>query len=139
MKVVIVGAKTRNTNHDRVQVNELIDAAWAKYPNCLFVSTSHNEGVGKYVREKCLERTGAGLFKYQLALVNIQLYVSKLSRQEVTALYQTRIASLLEIGDIYYYLASENRTGVMEELIGRALAMNRPVKILLPGDPIELI
>ena len=138
MNIVIVGAHNRISSDDRKLVSDLIDGLAEKYSSCLFVTTAHSEGVGKYVREKCLERNVRNEYKYQLAVVNVQLFVSKRSREEVAAIYQTRNATLLELGDVYYYLASDSRTGMMETLINSAEALGRPVKVLLPGDPLEL-
>ncbi len=138
MNVVIVGAHNRASKDDRKLVSDLIDALAAKYSSCMFVTTAHSEGVGKYVREKCLEKNVRNEYKYQLAVVNVQLFVSKRSREEVAAIYQTRNATLLELGDIYYYLASDSRSGMMETLITSAQELGRPVTVMLPGDPLDV-
>jgi hypothetical protein len=132
MRVAIIGASGRNTPQDRLLVEKLIAELQTKHSGCLFVTTAHSDGVGKFVREKCLEKDAHGQFKYQLALINIQLFVSNLPRAEVAALYQARNPALLEIADVFYYLANSSRTGMLENVIEKAQALNRPVHILMP-------
>ena len=138
MNIVIVGGNGRNTQQDRQAVNELVDKLHQKHANCLFVTTAHSDGVGKFVREKCIEKDSRGKFKYQLALINIQLFVSNLPRAEVTALYQARNPAMLEIGDIFYYFANVSRSGMMEDMIAKAVSMNRPAKIFQIGDDVTV-
>src|ERR1035437_5159832 len=137
MKIVIIGAKERNTPEDRQAVNALIEMAAVAYPGCVLITMLTHEGVGLFVKAKCLE--GAPDFKYQLVEISVRLYAKNLSKNEVSESYLARNASMFEVGDCFIYLASESRRGMIEELIPeRVIPSGRPYRILLPGDKLEL-
>jgi hypothetical protein len=141
MNIVIVGAKERDTPADRELVNELLDELHKKYPGMLVVTMATHMGIGKFVHEKCLERTpGKNEHKFQLCEVDTRILAKYLSKSEVAEIYLSRNATLFELGNMFYYFASASRRGTIEELLdNRVIPSGRPFKVFLPDDPISLI
>ena len=115
-----------------------MDAIVKATPGCVFVTSLSHLGVGRYIREKCLEKVN-GRFKFQLVDCNVRTYAADLSKSELAAVYIARNATPYEMSDVLYYLASEDRRGPMEDLLQRFIDGGRPTKVMLPGDPIEVI
>lgn len=137
---MIVGAKERDTDEDRALVGDLMEKAAVYYPGCLFITMLTQVGVGKFVKEKCLEKDGRGDFKFQFVACDVRLFAKNLSKAESAQIYIARNATVFELGQVFYYFASEDRRGTMENLImDRVAPAGLPYKVLLPGDPIELI
>lgn len=140
MNCVIVGSKERDTEEDRALVGELMEKAAAYYPNCLFVTMLTSVGVGLFVKQKCTEKNGAGKFRFQCVACDVKIYASNLTHAESSAVYLARNATVFELGSLFYYFASEDRRGTMEDLImNRVAPAGLPYKIFAPGDPVELI
>ena len=139
MKIVIVGAKDRNTDEDKALVEELVDLAAKTYPNCVFVTMLTHEGVGLFVKQKCLEKGSNSNFKFQLIEVNLRLYAKQLSKSEVSQIYLARNATMFELADMLIYLANNDRRGMIEDLVlNRIVPSGRPYIILLPSEKAKL-
>ncbi len=139
MNVVIVGAKDRNTEEDKELVHRLMDAAAKHYPNCVFVTMLTHVGVGKFVKEHCLEKGPHNGFRYQLIECAMRLFAQRFSKNELSAIYIARNATVHELGDVFYYFACPERRGTMEELIERAERDGRPCRVMLPGEDFQLL
>jgi hypothetical protein len=140
MNVVVVGAKERCTEEDRELVNELLEKVAAACPNCVFVTMLTHVGVGKYVKEKCLEKNKQGQFRFQLIECTMRLFARQLSKSDVSSIYIARNATVFELGDAFYYFAGEDRRGTMEELFEqRVIPSGRPYRVFAPGEGITLI
>ncbi len=140
MRVVIVGARERETDEDRRLVEELVDKIAATNFDVIFICTnSWNKGVGQFVRTKCLEKDDRSQFKYQVVIFDVRAYTSRRSPAEMADFYIARDESLFVIADALYYLAGHDRKGTAEDLVAKMQAAGRPVKILAPGEPISLI
>jgi len=139
MIVVIIGAKERKEEEDRAIVYNLMQLAATTYPSCVFATVLTHEGVGQFVKEKCLEKDDRHNFRYQLVECVLHLYAKFLNKAEVSQIYLTRNATLFELGDIFVYLAGRDRKGMMEDLIvNRVIPAGRPCVILGPGEPARL-
>lgn len=135
MTIVIVGAKERNTQTDRELVYALIDLAAKRYPSCIFVTTMSGVGVGKFVKEKCLEKNSRQEYKYQFIDVDLRIYATGLSPAEASMLYIARNATLFELGDVFLYLGTDVRRGPLEDLIQKRVEPSgRLYRVFLPGD-----
>jgi hypothetical protein len=141
MNIVIVGARERTSEEDKLLVCDLVEGINKKYPQTVFVTAYSPEGVGKFVKDKCSERhTATGEHRFQLVLCDVWLYAKGLTRVEASTIYVARNATLFELGDMFYYLADRSRRGTMEDLINnRVIPASRPYKVLLPGDGLELL
>jgi hypothetical protein len=139
MNIVICGAKERNTEEDKRKVQELMNRAVVQYPNCVFVTILTHMGIGRFVKEACLEKGPGGQFRFQLIECSVRLYATQLSKSEVQQIYIARNATVFELADITYYFANRDRRGTLEDLVERLQKENRPCRVLLPGDPVELI
>lgn len=140
MRIVIVGAKERNTDEDRKLVEELIDLCAVTYSNPMFITMLTFDGVGSFVKQKCLQKDSLGRYKHQLAECIVKLYASNQSKAEAAAIYLARNAPCFELGDIFYYFASADRRGSIEVMIEKQLIPSgRPYKIFMPGDPVTLV
>ena len=139
MNVVIVGAKNRDTQEDKDQVLKLLDEAAKHYPNCVFVTMLTHVGVGKFVKERCLEKGARNGFRYQLIECATRLFCQQFSKNELSAIYIARNATVHELGDVFYYFAAEDRRGTMEDLIERAERSGRPCCVMLPGEEFKLL
>lgn len=139
MRVCIVGAKERDTEEDRQTVSDLMELISANQPGCLFITMLTHVGVGKFIREKCLERDSNDRFRFALIECNVRTYAQNLSKAELAQIYLARNGTPFEMSDVLYYLASEERRGPMEDLLERFSLAGRPVKVLMPGEPLELI
>ena len=140
MNVAVLGGKGRDSDEDRKFVFRLLDECAARYPLCSFVTTMTNIGVGYFVKEKCLEQTN-GKYRHQLVEVSVRLMgADLLSPDERNTVLLARNATLFKLGDVFYYLANRERRGMMEELIQKRVSpSNRPYKIFLPGEELQLI
>jgi hypothetical protein len=139
MNVVVVGAKERISEEDKSLVSELIDQIDQRYSACMFISTLTHNGVGKFVKEKCLEKDIKGRFKNQFLDIEIRSYASNLSKVEYGSICLALNATLVELASIVYYFANESRRGTLENLVDRSMAVGIPTKVLLPGEPITLL
>ena len=138
MKVAIVGTKDRNTKADRAAVGELVELIAAAHFDVKFIATdTWNDGIGCYVRDKCLEKTGKE-FRFKLILADFRSYSHDLTRTEITEIYLARNAGIFELADMLYYFAVPDRRGTLEDLVGRMTQAGRPVHVLLPGEPVTL-
>lgn len=139
MRVAIVGAKDRCTLEDKKLVEELIEKVSASHFDVLYVCTNTwTPGIGQFVRSKCLERAGSD-FRFQVVLVDMRTYSSHCSRTEMADIFIARNAAIHELADVLYYFATSDRRGTIEDLVERMNRANRPVKVFLPGDPVEAI
>jgi hypothetical protein len=138
MNCVVIGAKDRNTPEDRVLVDELLDKLSDMYPNAIFVTMLTHTGVGRFVKEKCLQKYPDGRFRFQLIACDFRLYAVGLSQSELAQIYLARNASPFELGDCFCYFASQNRKGTMEALVERAQKSGRPFRVFLPSEKITL-
>ena len=139
MNIVIVGAKDRKSQQERDDVNELMDMLIKHYPGALFITMlAWEEGIGRFVKEKCREQDSEGRFKFKLVEANVRVYASDLSQSEVSQIYIGRNATLFEIGDVLYYFASPSRKGTLENLVERMVDGGRPTVVFLPGDQMRL-
>ena len=140
MNVVIVGATDRKSIDDRLLVNKLIDLAYRTYPECVFVTTLSHTGVGKFVKDKCMEKTAENANVYQLVECSIRVFATTFSRPETMQVLLAANAALFELGDVFYFFASEDRRGTTEELITkRVIPSGRAYKIFLPGQDVSLV
>lgn len=137
MKVVLMGAKERETDKDRELVCEAMEKLSALYPGILMIALMTHMGVGKFVRDKCLEKDAAGNFKYQLIECSVRLYARHLSKAETAEIFIARNASAFEMGDILVYFAHPSRRGTTEDMLERFKAAGRPYKVFLPGEPVD--
>lgn len=138
MKVVIVGSKDRVGESDRALTHELMTLAAKTYPGCIFVTMLTQEGVGQYVKEKCLQQDERGNWWGQFVECNVRLYAKTLSKTDTSAIYLARNATVAELCDVLVFLASPGRKGMVEELADRIKALGRPYVVLMPGDPARL-
>jgi len=139
MRVCIVGAKERDTESDRRTVCDLMEQISEQSSGCLFITMMTHVGVGKFIREKCLERDANDRYRFALIECNTRVYAQNLAKSELAQIYLARNGTPFEMSDVLYYLASEERRGPMEELLQRFIDAGRPVKVLMPGDDLELI
>ena len=134
MNILIVGARERDTEEDRQTVCTLMDRLDAEAPRSTFVSMLTHTGVGRFVKEKCLERDDQGSFRFSFIEFSTRVYSHSQSKSDLSKLYLARNASPFEYGDVLIYLASEDRRGTMEDMLDRFLDAHRPVIILRPGE-----
>jgi hypothetical protein len=136
MRVLIVGAKERDTDEDRRLVAELMDRISAEAPYTLFVSMMTHTGVGRFVKDKALQKSGEGRYAHRMIDCSQRIFAKGLAKSELVELYLARNATPFESSDMLIYLASEDRRGTCEELLERFQKANRPVLVMRPGDPI---
>src|SRR5215471_12520809 len=117
MKIVIVGAKERSAPSDKKDVETLIELASIGYPDCVIVTAFATGGIGMFVKEKCLEKTQGGQFRFQLIECSMRAYTHTLTRIEYGEACVAMNAMLFELGDCFYHFASPDRRGTLEELI----------------------
>lgn len=137
MKVVIVGAKERDTIEDRDLVCRLVEKIAAEAPRTIFVGSMTHVGVGRFLKDKCLEHDPvSGRYRYVLVDCSVRVFAQGLSKADMSQIFLARNATPLEIGDLLIYLASEDRRGTCEDLVDRFVKAGRPVVILAPGEPL---
>jgi 2-methylaconitate cis-trans-isomerase PrpF len=134
MKIVVVGAKERDTEEDRVFVCDLMDRIASEAPHTTFVTTLTHMGVGKFAKEYGLTKDENNHYKFQLIECSVRIYAQYLSKSELAQVYLARNATVTEMGDMLIYLASEDRRGTCEDLLSRFRAAGRPTLVLMPGD-----
>jgi hypothetical protein len=137
MNICVVGAKERNTPQDKELVAELINKLAQEFPNPVFITMLTHTGVGRFVKEHCIEKRPDGKFKWQLITVDFRLYAVGLSQAELSQVYIARNASPFELGSAFVYFANSTRRGTMEDLIQRAEKAGIPNRIFMPGEPIS--
>ena len=136
MYIVIAGARERDTDEDRDYVNFLIEQIQQEAPHTIFVGTLTHTGVGRYVREKCLERDGEGRYRFALIECSVKIFAQGLAKSDLATIYLARNATPFEMADALIYLASEDRRGTVEELKTRFDKAGRPVLVLAPGQAV---
>lgn len=136
MKIAIVGSKERDTEEDRQLVASLLEQLVLEAPHSVFVTALSHIGVGKFVRDKCLEKTELGRYRFALIECSVRIYAQSLSKSELSQIYLARNATPFETADMLIYLASEDRRGTMEDLLERFQRAGRPALVLMPGEKI---
>ena len=140
MKIVIVGARDRDSDADKEAVGALIERAYDKYIDCVIITAFASNGIGQFVKEKCLEKDGGGNFKFQMIECLVRTYTRNLTRVEYGEVCVAMNALLFELGDCFFMFAADDRRGTLEELITeRVQPSGRPYRVFLPGDPVQLI
>lgn len=139
MRVCVVGAKERDTAEDEKYVVGLMEAIKDHTPNVIFVTMLTHMGIGKFIRDVAKKQDAQGRHKYLLIDASVRVFAPHLSKTEVSDIYLARNATPFEMSDMLYYLAAEDRRGPMENLLQRFVEAKRPYKVLMPGDPIEVL
>jgi len=134
MKLVIVGAKERDTEEDRLFVHALMDQIAAEAPHTTFVTALTHMGVGRFVKEYGLTKNADNRYIFQIVECSVRIYAQDLSKPELAQIYIAKNATVAELGDMLIYLASEDRRGTCEDLLSRFEALRRPTLVLMPGD-----
>jgi hypothetical protein len=131
----MLGAKERDTDEDRELVQTLMQMCRKKYGHCMFVSLDQQMGVGQFLRQLCQEKDSHNRYVHQLILCGTRLFAVDLPKAELVPIFMARNATLFELGDVFIYLANEERRGTIEELIqDRVKPSGRPYVVLEPGD-----
>jgi hypothetical protein len=136
MKIVIVGAKERDTQEDRQLVCDLMDRIASEAPHTTFVAALTHMGVGRFVKDYGLTKNADNCYLFQVIECSVRIYAQALSKSELAQIYLARNATVSELGDMLIYLASEDRRGTCEDLLERFTATKRPTLVLMPGDPV---
>ena len=134
MNIAIVGARERDTEEDRELVGKLMEQIAVEAPRSTFVAALTHIGVGRFVKDKCLEKDDQNNYRFALIECQTRIYSRSMSKSDLAQVYLARNATPFEISDFLIYLASEDRRGTMEDLLDRFLAAHRPVLLLKPGD-----
>lgn len=135
-----MGSKERETEEDQKLVEQLIEKIAAKHFEVLFICTnSWTRGVGQFVRAKCTQKDGNGVFLHQLIIFDIRTYAQYLSRDQMAEIYISRNAAIFELADMLYYFADRKRMGTFDDLCKRMQEAGRPTRIFMPGEPVTLI
>jgi hypothetical protein len=139
MKIVIVGAKDRDSADDLRDVSELLDKLEERYQSFTVLTVMSHFGIGKLVKELCGKATPSKLHRFPFVEADIHVYANDLGRDDMVQLYMGRNAMLMELGDIFYHFPHPQRRSVVDELFAnRVIPASRPHKSFLPGDDIEL-
>lgn len=131
-----MGAKERDTEEDRRVVDLLIEKVAVEAPHTVFVTMMTHTGVGKFVKDKILQRDSAGRYSYSMIECEVRVYSRSMAKPDLAQIYLARNATPFEVSDMMIYLASEDRRGTCEELLERFQRGGRPTLVLEPGDPI---
>jgi hypothetical protein len=134
MNIAVVGSKERDTEEDRQLVSSLLEQLVLEAPHSVFVTALSHIGVGRFVRDKCLEKDNAGRYRFALIECTVRIYAASLSKSELSQIYLARNATPFETADMLIYLASEDRRGTMEDLLDRFTRAGRPTLVLMPGE-----
>lgn len=134
MYIVIAGARERDTDEDRAYVCALIEQIHREASHTIFIGTLTHTGVGRFVREKCLERDSEGRYRFALIECSVKIFAQGLAKTDLAGIYLARNATPFEMADALIYLASEDRRGTVEELKLRFDRAARPVLVLAPGE-----
>ena len=152
MNVVIIGSRSRSSQTDKEAVSLLVTQSVELYQSCTFVTTftTQREGIGSYVLNECFKTDSEGRFKHndilgfwKYKVIDLKLsvhssYRDAISWAEQTKIDESRNIALLEIGDIFFYFASEDRKGMLEALMKKVSAQSIPNRIFLPNDKIDI-
>jgi len=113
MNVVIDGARERpETPKDKQEVEELIRTLSKNYGRSLhIVSVGCDKGIGKFAREFCIAH---GIIFTE---IRAKLEGLDIPRTFFVHVFQSRNASLLELGDEFYVFRGPNENGIIEGII----------------------
>jgi hypothetical protein len=136
MRICIVGSKERDMPEDRALVHELMERIVGEVPHIVFVTVMTHMGVGKFVRDKCLEKDANGQYRFALIECSVRIHARSLSKTEAAQIYLARNASPFEMSDMMVYFASEDRRGTCEDILERFQVAGRPAVVMMPGDSI---
>ena len=139
MKIVIVGAKDRESEDDRLDVAALLDALEVKYHNFTVVTVMSHTGIGKLVKNFCSAPKDGRKHRFAFCEADVRVYANDLNREDMAQLYTARNAMLFEIGDLFFGFPHPQRRAVVDELFSKRVEPNnRPHRIFLPGDDITI-
>ena len=139
MTIVIAGAKDRSSKDDAADVAALLNLLEAKYGVFTVLTMMGHTGIGKLVKNESCVPTEGRKHRFPFCEADIRVYASDLSKDAMAQLYTARNAMLFEAGDMFFSFPHPQRRAVIDELIDkRVIPANRPYRIFLPGDVIEV-
>ena len=137
MRVVIVGARTRNETTDTGLVNQIIDTIKEKYSTLIVVVSSCDRGVGRIIRSRNLTyKETNGSYEFDLMEIDIKHYLNmELPRTEFTSHWNALNSLLIELGDEFHILTEDIPRGSISNLLtkvkenGRRYATYKPSEV----------
>ena len=119
LKVVIVGPRDKEELIYVQLVNDIIDNCSSRYSKVLFITKSCDQGVGKIIRGKCLDKH----FKkpaFDMIEVSLRHYlINELPQSEFQSNFDSLNSTLLELGDEFHLIVEEPPRGSMSDLLLR--------------------
>lgn len=126
MFVVVVGSRDWNNEPAVEQVRKLLYELREKYPGLVLVTSSTDKGVGKIVRDVCMES------KSQFELCDLHMKVhAQLNRPKLAQVFYARNAALAELGEEYHIFVDKNRRGSFEDLVDKLEKSSSPKPLFL--------
>lgn len=132
MYVVLMGARERDEAGDEKLVNGLLNHLKKLYGSALVVvSAATDRGVGKYVKDRCLQ--DKEVFKF--IDVSTKIF-GELPKARLAQVFKARNATLLELGNHFYIFDTKAGKGITEDLVTRVTNAGFPCYVFKPGQTV---
>ena len=117
MRVVLVGPRDKEELIYVKLVNDIIDDCKQRYPKVIIITRSCDQGVGKIIRGKCLDKH----FKkpsFDMIEVSLRHYlIQELPQSEFQSNFDALNNTLIALGDEFHLIVEEPVRGSMATLL----------------------
>lgn len=134
MRIVLVGPRDKEELIYVKLVNDIVDACKERYSKVIIITRSCDQGVGKIIRGKCLDKH----FKkpsFDMIEVSLRHYLmQELPQSEFQSNFDALNNTLLALGDEFHLIVEEPVRGSMATLLDSVQSARLPYVTYGPAE-----